>query len=191
MRQFFEKEAEQLSAAAAEKHHTARRRAVAMRCSAFAAMQSAFSESKAEDWVVQRFLEERKKNVFDALKRQFSAFSADFETQTTTQTTTQSSQSSQLTQSTLASQPVKPVKPRELSESEICALKAQLEALRGAELRRVLQVLAACGVERSDGKFPVEVQLQKLPVETLRRVMFEMQKMQEEDYVACAACGWN
>ena len=184
MRQFFEKEAEQLSAAAAEKHHTARRRAVAMRCSAFAAMQSAFSESKAEDWVVQSFLEERKKNVFDALKRQFSAFSADFETQTTTQ-------SSQPTQSTLALQPVKPVKPRELSESEICALKAQLEALRGAELRRVLQVLAACGVERSDGKFPVEVQLQKLPVETLRRVMFEMQKMQEEDYVACAACGWN
>ena len=180
MRQFFEKEAEQLSAAAAEKHHAARRRAVAMRCSAFAAMQSAFSESHAEDSVVQRFLEERKKNVLEELQRQFPAFSPDFDSITTQQT-----QLAKL--ATLTT----PAKPRELSESEICKLKAQLEALRGAELRRILQILAGTGMGKVDGEFPVEIQLQKLPVETLRRVMFEIQKMQEEDYVACVECGWN
>ena len=70
-------------------------------------------------------------------------------------------------------------------------LKAQLEALRGAELRRILQILAGTGMGKVDGEFPVEIQLQKLPVETLRRVMFEIQKMQEEDYVACVECVWN
>lgn len=129
---------------------------------------------------MQRFLEERKKSVLNELQRQFPALSPHFDTKTT--------QQAELAK--LAA-PATPAKPRELSENEICKLKSQLEALRGAELRRILQILAGAGMGKVDGEFPVEVQLQKVPAETLRRVMFEIQKMQEEDYVACVECGWN
>ena len=161
LRQYFEQEVEQLSQPAAAKHHAARHRAVAMRCDAFSAMQTAFSDRAAEDPVVQRFLEARKARMLETMRVQTSFPRA------------------------LEGAPR--VRPRELSDEEIGRLKSQLEALRGAELRRILQILAQSGVGKAEAELPVRVQLLELPVETLRRLMFEIQKMQEEDYVAC----WN
>ena len=149
-----------------------------MRCSAFLAMQNAFEEPAIDDPVVQRFLVDRKQRVLDDLKR-LVASPADLEA-------------------------LQCGKPCELAESEIRKLKTQLEALRGAELRRVLPMLVGNAVGGSgqgkvegelpmqvEGELPMQVELMKLPTETLRRIMFEIQKMQEEDYVACEEWGWN